>query len=103
MSDEKKKGIFDEIYSRTEEGLKMVMKPVVRKQVKGTLSSSYNDAESKKITAESKIEELRTDIKNFDVNAILEQRQIITECRRLQKFIANEYKELFGKDMPVDE
>ncbi len=103
MSEEKKKGIFDEVFSRTPEILKLVKKPLVRSQVKGKLTSGYNDAENKRIDAESVLEDLRTNLKDYDINKILEQKQLISETKRLQRLIADEYKELFGKSMPKEE
>lgn len=103
MSEVKGKTLFDVIYGMTDEAMEIAMKPIVRTQMKGKLTSANNDATSTRITAEAKLEELRRDCKNYDINTILEQKQIITTCKDLQKQIATEYKELFGKNMPTDE
>lgn len=103
MAEEKKKSIFDEIYDRTDETIKKIKKPLVQRQMKGKMRSAYDSAENKKIDAETKLQDLRSDFENFDVNDVLEQRQIINESKRLQKMIVVEYKELFGQDMPKDE
>ena len=97
------KTLFDKIYGMTDEAMEIAMKPIVRTQMKGKLTSANNDATGKRIKAEASLEELRRDCKNYDINTILEQKQIISECTRLQEQIATEYKELFGKNMPKDE
>lgn len=103
MENGKGKTLFDRIYDITDETMKLAMKPIVRTQMKGRLTSAHNDATSKRITAEAKLEELRRDCKNYDVNCILEQKQIIDESDTLCDMIAAEYAELFGKSIPRDD
>lgn len=44
----------------------------------------------------------REDFENYNINAILEQKAIITQARELQDSIRREYMELFAKDMTFE-
>jgi type I restriction-modification system DNA methylase subunit len=97
------KTLFDEIYDKADDFIKGLKKPLVKKQVKRRLCASHDDAENKKLDAQTKLQDLRGKFNDFDVNNVLEQKQIIEENKTLQKMIAEEYKELFGAPIPKDE
>ena len=96
----KAKTLFDELYDKSEEFIKKLKKPLVKKQIKRKLCAAYDDAENNKINAEASLQDKRGEFDNFDVNKILEMAQIIDENMELQKKIANEYLQMFGEKMP---
>ena len=100
---EKTKNLFDVLYDKTEESVKKLKKPLVKRQIKRRFSASYDDAENKKVDAEAKLQDLRSEFKYFDINKVLEQKQIIEENTDLQRLISSEYKELFGVNIPKSE
>jgi len=98
-----KPSLFDKLYEKADEAIKLLKKPLVKKQVKRKLATASDSAENKIIDANVTIQDLRADFANFDVNKILEQQLIIEENQNLQKKISEEYSNLFGKSMPKDE
>jgi hypothetical protein len=98
---EKYSNLFERLYDLGKEGLKAMKQPLIANQVKRKLQSAFDDAENKKDTAVNKLNTAREDLVNYNVNVVLEAQKMITECNTLQDAIKAEYKELFGKDMPL--
>lgn len=94
------KNLFDELYDKTDEAVKKLQKPLIKRQIKRRFTSAYDDAENKKINAESRLQELRSDFKGFDLNDVLVEKQAIENAVYAQKLISAEYKELFGTTIP---
>ena len=101
--DNKGKNLFEELYNKTDESIKLLKKPLVKRQLKRKYSSAYDDAENKKVDAESKLQDLRTKFTNFEINDILAQKKIIVQATQLQELIAEDYQELFGEALPRNE
>jgi len=97
---EKAKSVFDTLYDKSDEAIKALKKPLIKRKVTRALMSAYDDAENKKVDADVRLQELRGEFNNFDVNEILEQKLIIDESTNLQKLLADEYKALFGVEIP---
>ena len=95
-----KKTVFDVLYEKTDESIKALKKPLIKRQVTRKFTSAYDDAENNVLNANVELQEIRGNFGSFDVNAILEQKLIIEENETLQRLIAAEYKELFGTDIP---
>lgn len=95
-----KKSVFDTLYDESKESIKALKKPLVKNKVKRAFMSAYDDAESKKVDADVTLQELRGQFDNFDVNEILELKLTIEENTRLQVLIADEFKVLFGVEIP---
>ena len=98
--DKTTKSVFDTLYDKSDEAIKALKKPLIKRKVTRSFMSAYDDAENKKVDADVKLQELRGKFDGFDVNEILEQKLIIDENTNLQKLIADEYKILFGVAIP---
>lgn len=96
----KSRSVFDILYDMSDEAIKSLKKPLVKRRVTRAFMSAYDDAENKKVDAEMKLQELRGKFDGFDVNEILEQKVVIDENTNLQNHIADEYKNLFGVEIP---
>lgn len=105
MSEEKKGGLFEKFYAAKQEILDAAKKPGIRRQVKRKLQSCFDDASNKIIEAEGVITKLRQEdnFQKYDVNAILEQRRVIQVAKELQALIKQEFEELFGEPMKVED
>lgn len=99
---ETKKGLFELLYAASKQVLDEIKKPQIRNKIKRKLHSAYDDAEAKIGEASSKIQKCREDFENYNVNTILEQKAIITQLRKLQEEIKEEYSELFAKEMQIE-
>ena len=97
------KSLFDRLYDETDKALQVLKKPLIKKQMKRKLATAFDSAENKIIDAETALQDLRGDFKNYDVNKVLEQNQIIDANKELQKTIAEEYLKMFGKALPTNE
>lgn len=98
--DKTTKSVFDTLYDKSDEAIKALKKPLIKRKVKRSFMSAYDDAENKKVDADVRLQELRGRFDDFDVNDILEQKLIVDENENLQKLIADEYKVLFGVEIP---
>lgn len=98
--DNKGKNLFEELYNKTDESIKLLKKPLVKRQLKRKYSSAFDDAENKKVEAESELQDLRTNFSNLEINAILAQKRIMVQATELQELIAEDYQELFGEALP---
>jgi len=90
---------FDELYSASDESLKERKKPYVEKALKRKFNAALDSAENQKIDAEERTEELRQDLKDLDIDKLLEQSNIIDAADTTIKLIKKEYKTLFGTDL----
>ncbi|MBU1101127.1 MAG: hypothetical protein KKA84_12060 [Bacteroidetes bacterium] len=96
---EKKAGIFETIYNATDELRKSMKAPLVKNKLKRRLESAWDDAENKKIDATAKIQDIREDLSNYDINKILDNKDTVVRLGELQVGIAAEFLELFGETM----
>lgn len=94
------KSVFDTLYDKSDEAIKALKKPLIKRKVTRAFMSAYDDAENKKVDADVKLQELRGNFGRFDVNEILELKLLIDESTNLQKLIADEYLTLFGVVIP---
>ena len=104
-TDKEKGGLFNKLYAAKEEFLTDMRKPGIRRNVKRKLGAAYDDAEQKKQTALAEIEKIRqsNNFQDYNINAILEQKNIIATAEQLQGFVQEEYKILFDEEMKVEE
>jgi hypothetical protein len=93
------KGIFEQLYSATEEVLKKMQKPLVERKLKRKQQSALDDAENRKILAEEKLNKARKEFDNYDINDILRAKKEIKTCEELATEIRKEYKEYFGEEL----
>jgi uncharacterized protein YbcC (UPF0753/DUF2309 family) len=98
-----KQGLFDSFYMASKELIQQLQKPLVRNKIKRKLQTAFDDAESKINEALIKLNKSREDFENYNINTILEQKAIITQCKSLQEQIKQEYQELFAKEMNVEQ
>lgn len=98
--DKTTRSVFDTLYDKSDEAIKALKKPLIKRKVTRAFMSAYDDAENKKVDADVKLQELRGKFDNFDVNEILELKLLIEESTNLQKLIADEYEVLFGVAIP---
>ena len=96
-------GYFDKFFGAAQEIIDMAKKPLVRSQQKRRFRAAYDDAESKLLDATAAIEKLRENVKDIDVNAILEKRKFINACNLMKDLLKEEYLLAFGKPMKVAE
>lgn len=96
------KGIFDELWSKTKEMIEEAKKPIIKAQIKQKFSSAYNDAESKKLDAQSTVNAVREKIKDpakFDVNDLVKASYEVEKLNKAQDILKSEYKVLFGTEL----
>lgn len=96
-------GLFDTLYAAGKEVHDAVKKPLVKNKIKRKLSSAYDDASAKIGEAELKIQKVRENFEEYNINTILEQKKLIDQARDLQEEIKAEYRELFDKEMTLEE
>jgi len=97
------KRLFDSLYEASDAIKKKFKKPIIARTTKRKLASAYDSAEGIKLAAEKKIVDIRQDLENYDVNALLKAKKEVAETQTLQAMIKQEYLELFGKEMVVEE
>ncbi len=91
--------LFDKLYEASDEAIKKMKKPLVKKKIKRIIESAWDDAEGRKIRAEERLADNRKDFEKFDINEILKSKQEIKKCSEVQVQIKLEYKDLFGNEM----
>ena len=94
------KSLFDTLYEGAEELLKGLQKPLVKRQVKRKFAASHDSLEKAKNDAEIKLQDLRKNLKDYKVDNVVEQLEIVKDAAAKQLIIQEEYKTLFGKEMP---
>ncbi len=100
---EVKEGLFDKLYSASKEAFDLMKKPIVKNKLKQKLKAAFYDAQLKIGEASLAINKTRESFDGYDINKVLEQRQIIVLAEQHQKNIQAEYLELFGVAMPTEE
>lgn len=93
------KGIFEQLYSATEETLKKLQRPLVERKLKRKMQSALDDAEGRKIQAEERLTKARKEFDNYDINDVLRAKKEIKQCEDLVKEIKLEYREYFGEEI----
>jgi len=96
-------GLFDKLYAAGKEAFDKLKKPVIKNKIKRKLNAAFDDATLKIGEAELKIQNTRSDFENYNINTILEQKAIIAKAKELQVGIKEEFLELFGKEMSIEQ
>ena len=91
--------LFDTLYDATDDVLKAMKKPLVRRKLKRAIQSAFDDAEGKKIKAEESLANTRKDFENYDVNKILYAQAEIVKVNKAQKALKEEFKEMIDEDL----
>ena len=91
--------LFDTLYDATDDTLKAMKKPLVRRKLKRAIQSAFDDAEGRKIKAEETLANVRKDFENYDVNKILYAQAEIVKVNKAQKALKDEFKEMFDEDL----
>ena len=91
--------LFENLYNQTDCDRKRNAQPLIEKKLKRQLDAAHDDAESKTIVAEEKMDALIADFANFDINAILKLKQEIDACVRVQKDINDLHVKYFNVDL----
>ena len=98
---EKVKSIFESMYSATKESIKLAKKPLVEKRLKRKFQSAYDDAEDRKLNAEVHLERARREFEGYNINSVLQAKETIDKCSKVQEKLRAEYAEYFGTIMRV--
>ena len=110
MSEEKvvkpEKGLFDFFWNATDEVVKAMKKPLKVKALKRGFVSAYDDATSKIIDLETKIDNYRKKLVEGELNSeilnnIFECKYDIKVLKKEQQSIAEEYEIMFDKTMNI--
>lgn len=102
---ETKTGLFDAVMDADENAVKAEQKVLTKSKLQRKLYSAYDSASEKKIEAIEQLNNMRKSNKfaNYDINAVIAQKQIISSVEDIQDAIKAEYLELFGVAMtPVE-
>lgn len=100
---EKKTGLFDQLYAAGKEAFDALKKPMIKNKVKRRLNAAFDDADLKIREAELKINKVRENFEDYNINEILQQKSVIKQAEDLKAQIKEEYLELFGKEMVVED
>src|SRR6056297_2393968 len=95
---EKHKTKFDKLYDGSKELIKSMRKPLARKSIKRKIRSGYDDAQTKIDDLLEKNEDIVIDIKNIDLNRIVNNMADIEEYQKAQRNLSKLWKDLFGED-----
>lgn len=92
-------GLFDILYEASDEALKAMKKPLVRRKLKRAIQSAFDDAEGRKIKAEETLSTVRKDFENYDINRILGAQAEIIKVEKAQKALKDEFREMFDEEL----
>ena len=91
--------LFDTLYEATDDALKAMKKPLIRRKLKRAIQSAFDDAESRKIKAEETLDTVRKDFDNYDINRILGAQAEIIKVDKAQQALKDEYKTMFDEEL----
>jgi len=100
---EKEKSLFEKIWEKGADALKGLQQPGMRKAIKGNLRQAELDAESKKHTAQSKLEAEYAKLDKWDINKCIEYREDIRKADAALNHIKGIWTDLFGEEMPPNQ
>ena len=92
-------GLFDTLYEASDEALKAMKKPLVRRKLKRAIQSAFDDAEGRKIKAEETLSTVRKDFENYDINKILAAQAEIIKVDKAQKALKDEFRAMFDEEL----
>ena len=91
--------LFDTLYEATDDAIKAMKKPLIRRKLKRAIQSAFDDAESRKIKAEETLDTVRKDFDNYDINRILGAQAEIIKVDKAQQALKDEYKTMFDEEL----
>jgi hypothetical protein len=105
---DKTTGQFYTLLNMTDDDTRKANAALMERQIKRSLLSAIDDAERQVLAAEKSIngayEVIRrvSTSKELDINGILGHKMKIAELRKAQALISEEYRFLFGEDIPTN-
>jgi hypothetical protein len=97
-----KTGYFAKNFSQTKEEAKISKQPLIEKKLKRNFEAAFDSAQSQKIDAQAKIEDLRANIDNFNIQSIIDQVEVVDAADRTMALIKLEYAAAFDTQIPRD-
>ena len=91
--------LFDTLYEATDDALKAMKKPLVRRKLKRTIQSAFDNAENDKIAAEESLHKERKNFETYDINSILAAQAKLIKIDKTQQALREEFKEMFDEDL----
>lgn len=91
--------LFDKLYGADDQTVSAEKKPLVRKALKRKFYAAFDDAEGQKLDAMTKMDNLRRNFDNLDLNAILAQRTLIDTLTKMQDSLKEEFQITFGEQL----
>lgn len=95
--------IFDDLYGASKEAIEAAKKPFIRKAYKRLFDSAYGETMTRLFQAQERVDAERKKFDKCDMNIIVDQKLKIDRCKNICVLIKEEYKEVFGQEMKVDE
>lgn len=93
---------FDQMYDNSDL-IKKIQKVVVRKKMSLRFQSAFTNAEEQIEAEKTILNDEYQKFEKFDVSVIAGAREKITRLEAAQQALKDEYKELFGRELPVRE
>lgn len=93
------KSLFDRIWDTGAEAIKSLQKPMKVREIRGQFITAHDDLSQKILKKKTEINELRADIKNYDVKKVMGKRAEILEHEEAQQMLEAEYEAYLGEDL----
>lgn len=100
MSDSTK-SLFDAMYSAGKEVFDTLRKPAEKRKLIRKFGAAWDSLDIQESDAKEKIQNSLQDLKNYDLTAIIEQRQIIKQAQASKLEIQEHFLEMFGEEMVI--
>lgn len=99
---------FDQLVGMSEDEAKQQQVALAKRQLKRKIASAYDDAERQRIERQQAVQSMFDGIRrnptsgvvNFDVNIYIARTVEISALETNKQVLAEQYRRLFGEDMP---
>ena len=100
--DEKKyNSLFEQLYDQGPDALKELDADLVEGTVKRGLESAYDSARLQMMAKRKELNRARANVDALDINNIVELHKDMADLEDSCEYIAYEYNELFGAELPA--
>lgn len=91
------KSLFEKLYAAGSETIDLARKPLAERQLKRMFQTAYDNAVTARLEAEIKIADAQEDLKNYNLQKVLQSKKEIENADYTMKAISDHYVEMFGE------
>lgn len=94
-------GNFKTNYGKVAQNWDEKMRPVIRREMKMRMRAAYDQAGKKILETQKNLSCYQNTFDNYNINKVVESKEIIEQCEDIQRLIKEDYLFQFGKEMKI--